>query len=163
MPTISSSIIDIYLYRAREASTLEPHGVEFLQLLRARAPMSGSWHPIMGHIEKGETAVDAARRELLEEVGLAFDRPELLEFFALQEVHPFFIAGLDTIMLSPRFAGRVTRDWQPVLNDEHTALRWVPLNTAFDHFLWRGQLASIREIESTILNPSPARELIRLK
>lgn len=163
MPTISSSIIDIYLYRAGETSAPGPHGVEFLQLLRSRAPMSGSWHPIMGHIEKGETAFNAARRELLEEVGLAFDRPELLEFFALQEVHPFFIAGLDTLMLSPRFAGRVARDWQPVLNDEHTAFRWVPLNAASDHFLWRGQLASIREIESTILNPSPARELIRLK
>lgn len=159
MPSLSSTIIDIYLYREGD----EGRGVEFLQLLRAHEPLADSWHPIMGHIEEAETAFAAAGRELREEVGLEFDRPELIEFFALQEVHPYFIAALDTIMLSPRFAGRVRRDWQPAINEEHSAVRWIPLAAAADHFLWRGQLASIREIESTLINFSPARDLVRLK
>jgi 8-oxo-dGTP pyrophosphatase MutT (NUDIX family) len=58
-----------YVYLLREAD----HGPEALLQLRSGTPyMSGHWAAAAaGHVERGETAYDAARREALEELGLA--------------------------------------------------------------------------------------------
>lgn len=43
---------------------------DFLLVRRANAPMKGLWAFAGGRIEPGETAVEAAMRELLEETGI---------------------------------------------------------------------------------------------
>jgi 8-oxo-dGTP pyrophosphatase MutT (NUDIX family) len=105
----------------------------------------------MGHIEEGETAVAAALREVKEEVGLS--RPEMKGFWALEQVHPFFIARRDEIVLSPRFAAEVAPAWEPTLNDEHSAHRWISGHQAGRYFMWPGQGAAIREILESLLRP----------
>ena len=157
MPTVRSDIVDVYLFREGQ------RGVEFLQLLRSREPMLHTWHPIMGHIEAGETAAQTAKREMHEEVGLGFEDAALVEFFALEQVHPFYIARTDTIVMSPRFAGRVEGAWTPALNHEHSAYRWVSIDGVDGSFVWPGQHAAIAEIRGHVLKPSPVREMLRLK
>ena len=157
MPTVRSDIVDVYLFREGG------RGIEFLQLLRSREPMLGTWHPIMGHIEAGETASQTAKREMFEEVGLGFEEAALVEFFALEQVHPFYIARTDTIVMSPRFAGRVEGAWTPRLNHEHSAYRWVSIEETAGTFVWPGQHAAIAEIRGHLLTASPAREMLRLK
>ncbi len=108
--------------------------------------MLGDWHPIIGHIEGGESAVDCARRELAEEVSLIAGDSAWLGFWQLEQVHPYYIAEIDAIVLSPRFAARVTPGWTPRLNHEHDDARWVGFEAAREMFVWPGQKAACSEI-----------------
>ena len=192
-PRIRSDVIDVYVFqRAAKpprpvvgasggaASTswggITPDtgadpaiGVYFLQLKRTREPLGGTWHPVMGHAEKGETAVQCAWRELSEEVGLREGDPALRGVWALEQVHPFFIAELDAIVMSPRFAVEVVPDWTPRLNDEHAGHRWVHARDAVrasgeGAFMWPGQRAAAREIvESLLVEGSVCAEKLRVK
>lgn len=149
---IRADIIDVYVFRRQPR-------VEFLQLLRAGEPLAQTWQPVMGYIEAGETAVRCAERELYEELALA--RTGMLGFWALQEVHPYFLPP-DSIMLSPRFATEVLPAWTPALNEEHTAYRWVPADGVDKAFLWPGQRSACREVLEVIIaaHPAAARQML---
>lgn len=170
-PAIRADIVDVYVFRCREGAKVAGD-VEFLQLLRAKPPLDKTWHPVMGHIEAGETAVQCAVRELAEELGLrpaaAADEvggqdAALRGFWALEQVHPFFIAEIDAIVLSPRFVAEVTPGWEPTLDDSHAQHRWVPRDRVERFFMWPGQLAAIREITGSLLpDGSLSRERLRV-
>jgi ADP-ribose pyrophosphatase YjhB (NUDIX family) len=49
------------------------HAGQILLIRRARPPMDGLWTFPGGHVEPGEAATDAVRREVLEETGLVVD------------------------------------------------------------------------------------------
>jgi 8-oxo-dGTP pyrophosphatase MutT (NUDIX family) len=116
----------------------------------------------MGHIEPNETATQCAIRELTEELGLAPSSPAFLDLWALEEVHPYFLASSDAIMLSPRFAAEVTPTWTPTLNEEHSAHRWVQATDLDQSFLWPGQRAACREVLTVIIPATPASQHLRL-
>jgi 8-oxo-dGTP pyrophosphatase MutT (NUDIX family) len=155
MPTLRSDVLDIYI--ARRASL----GLEFLQLRRIHEPMAHTWQPIMGHIEHDEPTIKAMWRELWEETGLLADDPAILGAWALEQVHPFFIAKADCIMLSPRFLVEVTTTWKPTLNDEHDQHRWVQEAKVDDLFLWPGQKLTLREAAS-VLRGDATEPMLRL-
>lgn len=144
MTTLRTDLIDVYIFRRAP-------GIEFLQLRRAQPPLEGSWQPVMGHANEGETATACAKREIHEETGLSAACPALLGLWPLQEVHPYFIASLDAVMLSPRFAVEVTPTWQPMLNEEHTAHRWIAADEVATAFMWPGQRKACAEILQTIM------------
>ena len=181
-PRIRSDIIEVMVFRAPEGS-----GPELLQIKRARDPLKDTWQPVMGHIEPGETAVQAALRELREETGLACgaDVPSaipsapsslppvpsaqspvpspFLALWALEQVHPYFIAAIDSIVLPARFAVQASPSWTPTLNAEHTHHRWVPASDAAQWFMWPGQAAAARELITHLLTPgSLCREALQL-
>lgn len=161
-PAIRADIVDVYIFRTRPGAKV-PGDVEFLQLLRAKPPLHNTWHPVMGHIETGETAVQCAVRELIEEVGLRPDAPGLIGLWALEQVHPFFVAEIGAVVLSPRFAAEVASGWEPTLDDSHLQHRWVPRDRVERCFMWPGQLAAIREITDSLLpEGSLNRERLRI-
>lgn len=139
-PLIRTDIVDIYIFRR------SPDGIELLQLFRAKDPLRATWHPVMGHIEHGETATHAAIRELREETGLDTSSPICRRLFALEQVHPFYIPDLDVIIMSPRFACEVAPNFDPVLNEEHSDFRWVHERTAHAAFMWPGQREAVAEL-----------------
>ncbi|QYK48011.1 MAG: NUDIX domain-containing protein [Phycisphaeraceae bacterium] len=171
-PRIISDVVDVFIFRRRPSrARIDPSGesiggedvVEVMQLRRAASPehggsLAGTWQPLMGHIEAGETATDCAWRELKEEVGLEQHSPELLGLWSLEQVHPYFLASKNAIMLSPRFAAEVVTDWHAELNDEHDAVRWVRASDAEKSFMWPGQRGAIREIRQEILKPGSLSE-----
>lgn len=145
-----SDIIDVYIFR-RAAPLASARDIHILQLLRATEPMAQTWQPVMGHTEPSETAVDTALRELKEEVGLTPRAAAFKGLWALEQVYPYYIADLDCIVLSPRFAVEVAPDWSPTLNAEHSASRWIgaPFHAgqpAADFFLWPGQKMCIADL-----------------
>lgn len=139
-PAVRTDLVEVYIFR-RTAD--DP---EFLQLQRAFSPQRGAWHPVMGHVVRGETAVAAARRECAEETGLSWSNGEALGFWQLEQVNPFYVAEHDAVYLSPRFAVEVEVSWKPLLNREHTDSRWVAARAAGDAFVWPGQRLACREV-----------------
>ncbi|RMH30523.1 MAG: NUDIX domain-containing protein [Planctomycetota bacterium] len=143
-PTLRTDIVEVYVFRAARA------GVELLQVRRARPPMAGGWHPLMGHIEPGESAVGCATREILEEVGLGRSDSEWLGFWQLEGVHPYYLAAADSVVLSPCFAVRASPGWAPRLNEEHDGHRWVSAEGIEEAFMWPGQRAAAAEVAQVI-------------
>ena len=143
MPKIKSNRIAVYVYRKT------PAGPEFLQLLRApgQGDYGGIWSIVYGGIKSGETAVEAALRELREETGLkpaAFHQVEFLEMF--------YHRGRDRVNVLPVFAAAAPRNHKVVLNDEHTDFRWVPSADVEKSFLWRVQRQAIAIITEDIIS-----------
>ena len=163
-PRVRSDIIDAYVFR-RVPSTNNPGSsaagseIEVLQLRRTHAPAPATWHPVMGHIEAGERATDTLWRELAEELGLGGSA--VLDAWALEQVHPYFIADLDAVFLSPRFAVEVIPGFEPSINEEHDDFRWLPLARAIHEALWPGQRAALRELHK-LLEGDPSAELLRI-
>ena len=155
-PRLRTDIVDVYIFRRRARS------IEFLQLLRSAEPLKDTWHPVMGHVEKGETAVACALRELEEEVGLHREDAAFKGMWALEQVHPFYIAAIDQIVLSPRFAAEVTATWNPRVNDEHTAARWVKRSEVAKRFMWPGQRAACGEVAGLATGRSIAASRLRV-
>lgn len=166
-PSLRSDIIDVYIFR-RDVRAPDVRDIHILQLLRATEPMAQTWQPVMGHIEPGETAVVTALRELKEEVGLVPGAPAFTGMWALEQVYPYYIADLDCIVLSPRFAVEVASDWSPTLNAEHSASRWigVPFHAGqpgVDFFLWPGQRSCVADLLRDIVPPDAlTRERLRV-
>jgi 8-oxo-dGTP pyrophosphatase MutT (NUDIX family) len=175
-PKVRTDVVDVYVFRRATAREERAAGtragedgaernptIMLLQLLRAGEPMKDTWQPVMGHLNKGETAWQGALRELREETGLREGAPEFLGFWALEQVYPFYIAAIDTIVMSPRFVVEVSDKWSPVLNGEHSELRWVHQDHIESRFLWPGQRLACRELVIAIADPaSISREALRV-
>ncbi|MCC6719721.1 MAG: NUDIX hydrolase [Acetobacteraceae bacterium] len=113
---------------------------EVLLVRRAKAPNPGSWALPGGAQELGETAADAARREILEECGLV-----------LGELH--LAANVDSIHRDPD--GRVRYQytiidfaalWQgdaAVAGDDVSELLWARVDALEGYCLWSEALRVI--------------------
>jgi 8-oxo-dGTP pyrophosphatase MutT (NUDIX family) len=158
------NLIEAYLLRPRAPFSAGADGFELLQLRRAKAPLLGTWQPIAGHIEPGETATQTAIREILEEAG--FDchcDPHFQGLYALQSVHPYYLAAKDTIVFTPRFVCVVQPNFEPTLNHENAAARWVSLaDIAPTTWLWPGQLQAVSEIRELFTICTHRREHLRI-
>ncbi|MBE2243504.1 MAG: NUDIX domain-containing protein [Burkholderiaceae bacterium] len=122
-----------------------------LLLQRAGKYLHGVWSYVAGHIEAGETAAQAARRELAEETGLA---PHA--FYATSFCEQFYDAGNDCIMIVPAFVAQVDDDCTVRLNAEHVALRWLPLAEAARELPFGSQRALFEYVQREFVDRPPS-------
>ena len=146
-------MIDCYVVRPTGDGTHE-----FLQMHRPPgAFMGGTWQTIHGKIKDGETAWQAALRELREETGLT---PR--EFYQLDTLNVFYMAAGDTIWHCPGFCAVVDADASITLNHEHDAVRWVPRRGVDRDFMWPGERQALVELCREILDDGPAKPFLRI-
>ena len=137
---ITVRIVDAYVFREVE------NKVQFLLLKRAGTKIyEHLWQGVAGKIESGESASQAALRELDEETGL---KPN--KMFIVDHVSKFYEQKDDRINLVPVFGIEVnTRE--VVLSDEHSEFKWVTINEALDLLVWTGQKQAIKIVNDMIL------------
>lgn len=107
-----------------------------------------------GKIEPGETAWQAAVRELREETGRT---PRHL--WALPSANIFYEWEQDRVNIAPAFAAELDAD--PVLDREHDAFAWLPVEEAAQRLAWPEQQRLIRLAERLLQEGVP-QELIIL-
>lgn len=153
MTQASCDLACVYVFRHRE------HGPEFLLLRRAAdSYMGGTWQPIYGGIEVGETASQAALREMREETGLMPDR-----LFQANSVDTFYVADNDTVYSCPVFAAEVPGDAQVELNPEHDAFDWVHADEIAGQLMWPGQRRMVGEIVEEIIRGGPGKPFLQIR
>jgi dATP pyrophosphohydrolase len=149
---IVSNIVDCYVFRRVSPS------VEFLLLKRNPASCLGqTWQAVHGKIEPGETAWQAAVRELREETGLA-----PLRLWQVDFVNTFYVARLDRVLMCPCFAAEADRTADVVLSAEHTEYAWVRADDVLRRLMWPGQRSAVREILDEIVTPGLAEPHLRI-
>jgi len=115
-------------YRRPESVLIAVHtaGREFL-LMERRRP-AGFWQSVTGSLEWGESADQAARRELLEETGITQGFLRNLQWTQSYEILPAFgkvFAPGVTRNLEHAFALKL-QERVPVTLSEHVQYRWLP-------------------------------------
>ena len=90
------------------------------------------WHDPGGKCEPGESPIQAAQREMEEEVGLSVDTP--LHFEAAWPEPP----GLPRVV--QLFIAHADPSWEPEMREGQPAYEWVPLD---ERFFMRPQLPSV--------------------
>ena len=141
MSNIVVRVVDAYVFRKTD------DGLLYLILKRAKTKRyEHLWQGVAGKIEAGETAPEAAKRELMEETGL---KPK--HMFVADHVSRFYEAHGDRINLVPVFGIEVDSD-QITLSDEHCDYKWVTLEEALEHLVWQGQKKGIRVVSDMVLS-----------
>ena len=98
MPNIASTIVEVCVFRIPQSGT---NRHEYLLLHRAENDRiyPGIWQLVSGSIEPGETATQAALRELREETKL---RPK--RFWVVPLVNSFYVPSEDVLHFTTVFA-----------------------------------------------------------
>ncbi len=144
MPRLRSNIVAVYVVRP------STDGIELLLLQRPDDHrFAGAWQTVGGHIEerRGETAWQAALRELDEETALSIER-----WFRIDQPESFYNPDNDTIYFVPAFVALTKRDAEPSLSDEHQAWRWERPAAAAQLVDWAAMRDSIRLVGQALAN-----------
>ena len=122
--------------------------------MRRVHPPRGAWCQVAGKVEDGETAWQAALRELREETGLVPDR-----LFSGDTMEQFYEPHRDRIVLGPVFVAWIAPEATAVLDAEHDAAEWLNIPDARARVSFAGQRRVLREIEETFVTHAPHPDL----
>ena len=120
-------------------------------LLLHRVPEQGGyWHVVAGGVEPGETAVEAAERELREETGLAarlIMEIEVTEYVSTLTQDPADRHDPSVVAVGVTcFRAAAPDDWEPTLDWEHDGHRWCNSREAAGALRWPGTARALRTL-----------------
>jgi len=141
MADVTVRVVDCYVYLKMDDD------LKFLLLKRNKNKIyEHLWQGVAGKIEEGETAPEAAIRELKEETGLT-----PLKMFVADHVSKFYETNGDRINLVPVFGIEVDSN-SVKISQEHCDYKWVDLNGALDLLVWRGQKEAIQVVHDMVVS-----------
>jgi dATP pyrophosphohydrolase len=121
-----------------------------LLLMRRATTMNGKWCQVAGSIEAGETAWQAAIREVKEETGIS--RTDL---WSADICEQFYGSHNERIMMLPVFVSYVNSSVKVQLNREHDAYEWLGFNAARARASFPGQRKILRHIKTEYIDRMP--------
>ena len=126
---------------------------EVLLVCRGGGAFAGAWTLVMGGVEPGERATDTARRELLEETGIAAG-----ELYTLGFLDAFYDPVRDKIVHVPFFVTRIGHDAAEIVlePDVHDAHRWASLAEARPLLTFSAQRRALDEVQHAFVRDAPA-------
>jgi dihydroneopterin triphosphate diphosphatase len=137
---IAVDMVDAYVFR-RHAGM-----IQFLLLRRhPDVPLGKTWHAVHGTIEPNESALAAAKRAVLDTVGL-----RVVDSYSADYVNQFFSHEADAIVLAPVFAFTVDPDQAVTLANDFVDHAWCDTEEATARLLFAGQRWAVRHIEEII-------------
>jgi 8-oxo-dGTP pyrophosphatase MutT (NUDIX family) len=124
----------------------DPEGrLRILLLHRASGRIfPGIWQPVTGGLEPGETIVEGALRELVEETGI--DPTGIATLYGLDQVNLFHADHVDALQAEAVFAAEIRPGVEAVLSEEHDEQRWVTADAAREMVLWPAYRAAIEQL-----------------
>lgn len=127
MPKFQSNTIQAHIAKIDKKGA-----IKFLVLQRSldKLPYPGLWQVVTGKIDKDETALNAAIREVKEETGL-----DPVNVWTLPYVSIYFNAVKDKIQSSPVFGFLVKNDVDVVISKEHQAFKWLSYSQSLKFLL----------------------------
>ena len=141
---VSCTQVEVHVFRQR--------GKRLELLLIRRSPqrsLAGVWQPVTGGIKRGEHAIAAAAREVLEETGLT-----PLRWWALEHLAAFYEPARDMIRVVPVFAAEVAWTDPVQLSDEHDQYAFMTLAAARKRVLWATQRQALDALRDEVLSGS---------
>jgi 8-oxo-dGTP diphosphatase len=121
---------------------------KILVLKRAGGAAAGAWYTPGGVLDPGETPAECARRELLEETGLA--PTSALEIVG---VIPMHVYGADGFIVAYACD---CRDGEVSLSHEHSGARWIDPVEYRDRYFSAAGIEKLRAVEPRIAEMSAA-------
>jgi lipoate-protein ligase B len=130
------------------------HDGQRVLLLHRRPERGNFWQPITGSIEEGETPLDTARRELVEETGTAGE-PVAIDLQQSFMIESQFLAGKfppPIIASETGFAVEVSADVPIRMDpDEHDDHGWFTFAEAYEKIHWTDDREALEQLERRLL------------
>ncbi len=154
MPIIASKIIEVCIFK------FERDQPWYLLLHRSKDEKiyPDIWQFVSGSIGGGETAVEAALRELSEETGLA-----PTSFWTVPHVSMFYDHDYDSVNLCPLFAAQVETGSVPKLSTEHYEYSWFSYQESLNRLVWPGQRQGLQLVQDYIVRGEKVVQLTKTK
>jgi|EndMetStandDraft_9_1072997.scaffolds.fasta_scaffold127344_2 dATP pyrophosphohydrolase len=112
--------------------------------------LNGTWQMVTGATDPGETAVQAALREIKEETGLSPTR-----FYTADAVETFFIHSRNKTLFVPVFVAFVDEQNVQLCPAEHDAYEWLSFEEAREKLVWTEQQRIIQHVQDRFVLREP--------